>query len=1218
MKDSSEFETSEDKGVVVELPREEPTETEESAQDSGESTKEANGASASGVKGSDAEFEESVTEKLPAPPKGVWPAGATILDGVCQVLPFSSSKLYAEGGVGYVQRVRRRDWNIDLVVKSPKPGVAESERGKQNFERECQTWIELGLHPNIVSCYFVRRIDGIPRLFAEFAPDGTLQDWILSKRLYEGTEEEILARIIDVSIQFAWGLEHAHRQGLVHLDVKPGNVMTSGATIKVTDFGLSKTTQDSEDRDYGSTNHCDGMTPAYCSPEQYEAFQYYQEQRKAGRRGAECYSSIQITKKTDIWSWAISVLAMFHGRSPCKLGGQTAAEVFEVFLQTPRPEGRPAIPEAMTELLRHCFQKDPLARPESMQAVADRLVRIYEEQFGTKYPRRQQKDSSSSAESLSNRAISLLDLNKQADAEALLQRAASLAPSSAQIVYNHTLLQWRSGHITDVEATRRIERLTHRRDTDGNAHFVSGLLQMERGNIKGSASEFARALELLPERFDIKRSYQRTSDLLPYDAVCSNQYLLRRGENGVPPAFYIDTNGTYLLFELATEELVLFNLRTGQSISQLTRLKGTSGLRVKSGERVKVAVSRDYRLALYFEGSERAVLEATEGQESNGRSQMVFTLASWSTNVNTGAYDAELSSLGYSDLDLAVAEDSSGRWLAVGSHDSQVCLWERKTRRLWRTFVARGGAIEALWFDPQRRYVATICNGVNCQIWRVTLICRHSRQYLRSPHLLCVVNSSEEIFERETELASVLSQAEEARSRGDLARYYELYRQAERSEGSETVLSSFLSTFDMRLTRNRLREMTPVFKRQSHEGAVSSTACSWNGSFLASCGKDAAVRVWRRSSQSHSGERNVRDVEDRERWSATLELTGHRDWVRTLALSHDNRTLCSGSWDQRVILWDLATGKRLRTLPERFRSIAHLSYAPDDRTLATCTDGGSVSLWDLCGHSALLTLNVGSGESRVFCFNHTGRLFATGGESGIVRLWTGRSKLPRREFAALPSSVLSLTWTYDGRRLYAGCADGKIYELDLYSDASGYSRALSGHLGEVCSVCVLADARWLVSSSKDSSFKVWDLTKFTEACRVAAPEGALTTLATDLRGTTLYAGDERGNLYGWRFDWDYSPEGPVLSDSQRRARVQSVYLRHWFNSERVRLNLSPSAYYGTSTSPWDTVGRSEPSEDLARKTYDEGIYRGLNDMSFEETRELIRSVNRTCEEFPGT
>ena len=155
----------------------------------------------------------------------VWNVGDVVL-GVYEIKPlksgFDQGKHYAEGGMGLVYRARHRGWDLDLALKRPKRETFQTESGKDNFERECATWVELGLHPNIVSCYYVRRVGGIPMVFAEFVEDGSLDDWIASDSLPRGPEES-LRRILDIAIQFGWGLEYAHQQRLIHQDVKPDN-----------------------------------------------------------------------------------------------------------------------------------------------------------------------------------------------------------------------------------------------------------------------------------------------------------------------------------------------------------------------------------------------------------------------------------------------------------------------------------------------------------------------------------------------------------------------------------------------------------------------------------------------------------------------------------------------------------------------------------------------------------------------------------------------------------------------------------------------------------------------------------------------------------------------------------------------------------------------------------------------------------------------------------
>jgi len=122
--------------------------------------------------------------------------------------------ILGEGGMGTVHRVCHRGWNLDLAVKSPLPGV-------EGFGVEAGAWVELGLHPNVVTCHYVRDLGGAPRVFAELVEGGSLKDWIDDGRLYAGTPAEVLARLLDVAIQFAWGLGYAHDQGLVHQDDDP-------------------------------------------------------------------------------------------------------------------------------------------------------------------------------------------------------------------------------------------------------------------------------------------------------------------------------------------------------------------------------------------------------------------------------------------------------------------------------------------------------------------------------------------------------------------------------------------------------------------------------------------------------------------------------------------------------------------------------------------------------------------------------------------------------------------------------------------------------------------------------------------------------------------------------------------------------------------------------------------------------------------------------------
>ena len=95
------------------------------------------------------------------------------------------------GGMGAIWRVRHLNWDVDLAMKRPKPDYFVTEKQKADFIHECDSWIKLGLHPNIVSCYYVREIDGIPTIFSEWMERGSLAGCIRDGSLYEGEDAEV-------------------------------------------------------------------------------------------------------------------------------------------------------------------------------------------------------------------------------------------------------------------------------------------------------------------------------------------------------------------------------------------------------------------------------------------------------------------------------------------------------------------------------------------------------------------------------------------------------------------------------------------------------------------------------------------------------------------------------------------------------------------------------------------------------------------------------------------------------------------------------------------------------------------------------------------------------------------------------------------------------------------------------------------------------------------
>jgi WD40 repeat protein/serine/threonine protein kinase len=367
-----------------------------------------------------------------------WNAGDVILD------LYEVKGELGKGGMGVVYRVHHRQWNMDLAVKTPLPEALQKAGSLENFLREAQAWVDLGLHPHIVTCYYVRRLGEMPRVFAECMEGGSLKNWMEDGRLYAGGEQEALKRILDCAIQFAWGLGYAHEKGLVHQDVKPANaLMTPDGMLKVADFGL-----------VGAK----GYTPAYAAPEQ-----------ELGQA---------VSPRTDIWGWGVSVLEMFTGGVHWQFGS-VAASVLENYLQESPPEGIPPMPAALAELLRQCFQNDPEQRPASMDEVAERLMHLYEQETGAPYPRPKPQALDLRAGSLNNKAVSLLDLGQEEEAVRCWQEALQAEPHDLESNLNLIHYKWVNGFVDVEKALKRLDMLVSYHREDANFWYCKFLLELE-------------------------------------------------------------------------------------------------------------------------------------------------------------------------------------------------------------------------------------------------------------------------------------------------------------------------------------------------------------------------------------------------------------------------------------------------------------------------------------------------------------------------------------------------------------------------------------------------------------------------------------------------------------------------------------------------------------------------------------------------------------------
>ncbi|MDW8104112.1 MAG: protein kinase [Armatimonadota bacterium] len=256
-----------------------------------------------------------------------------------------------EGGMAKVfeaedQTIGRR---VALKLLVIPPAVSEREKCLllQRFQQEAQAAGVLS-HPNIITVYEVGE-DGDLHYIAMEMLTGTTLRQLLRHRGRLAADQAL-----SILLQVARALDYAHRQGVIHRDVKPDNiVLTDEGSVKLTDFGIAQVANDLFQTQKGMLFG----SPAYMAPEQI--------------------LGTSVDYRTDLFSLGVTAYEMLTGRLPFEAPTVTAV-MHRIVYEEPQPA--PELPRAAEAALRRALAKDPRERPASATALVEELITAY---YGT-------------------------------------------------------------------------------------------------------------------------------------------------------------------------------------------------------------------------------------------------------------------------------------------------------------------------------------------------------------------------------------------------------------------------------------------------------------------------------------------------------------------------------------------------------------------------------------------------------------------------------------------------------------------------------------------------------------------------------------------------------------------------------------------------------------------------------------------------------------------
>jgi len=270
-----------------------------------------------------------------------------------------------DGGTAFVFRGLDTLLNRNVTIKVLRPEYVSDQDFVRRFRREAQAAASLS-HPNVVSIYDVGCEDGVHFIVMEYVKGQSL------KNLIEEMGHLPVRLAVDYACQTAQALDHAHRHGIIHRDIKPHNILlNSDGRVKVTDFGIAQAVTSST-----LTYHNGTLLGSvhYFSPEQ----------ARGGQTG----------EKSDIYSLGVVLYEMLTGRVP--YGGDSPVSVAVKHLQEPFPDPRatnPDVPPSIAHTVRKAVDKDPERRFRSAREMSDELAGWLTGRLPRSTGREQEKDT---------------------------------------------------------------------------------------------------------------------------------------------------------------------------------------------------------------------------------------------------------------------------------------------------------------------------------------------------------------------------------------------------------------------------------------------------------------------------------------------------------------------------------------------------------------------------------------------------------------------------------------------------------------------------------------------------------------------------------------------------------------------------------------------------------------------------------------------------------
>ena len=938
------------------------------------------------------------------------------------------------GGMASVYRARDPRFNRDVAIKILPRELTLDPQFRARFDREAQTIAALE-HPAIVPVHDYGEEEGQPFLVMRLMQGASLAERLEDGPLPFEDVSKIIARI-------GSALDRAHEAGVIHRDLKPGNILFDQyGDAYLADFGIARLA------DSSATLTGTGLvgTPAYMSPEQIE--------------GKE------LDGRTDIYALGIIVFEMLTGERPYQ--ADTPAMLLVKQMTEPMPrvlDVKPDLPSGCEDVITRATAKQPDARYDKASQLADTLTTaLREEQRAVLAPTQPRETVSVPPKAPPEPAPTPLDIDP-------LEPEPTPTPTKDDAVEpepkppKRRVLRWVlaaagilllccvgaliiSALIEEAEPDPAEEGLAATADTEviDNLNIQNMVQQnrLGRGTVETAV--------LSPDMQSV--AVGGTAGIWIYDAHTLELKQQLEGHTDVVWALAWSPNSRELASGSWDQTVRLWDVNRGEQVGEISHEDQLIALAWSANGTTLASATWSSQILLWDVPSGNSL------GELRGHRDSITHLAFAPNGPLLASASQDSARLWQVDREEEVAlltdvpsERGNLHWSANGERmlltsldESSVRVWDANGREQIVLSDMEFGVYDAAW-SPDGMQILTTSGDGTVRLWDS----RNGQQLRLLPdfenvplRLIWLADKNELLLVLDNGVLAVVDA--EGREIVALMEAHTAVSGPVAFSPNGTMLATGHKDGSVRLWQEGDAEPIIFAGHGYHVAAVS---WSPDGGMIASTGGDYTVRLWNIEEEVEEagwehpeGEISTIAWSPNEPWVAVADLEGHiwlwdveedeivmewqahNDAVSRLAWSPEGTELASSGWDGVVHVWEIEPESNLLFTLEHEEVVRDVAWSPDGSQLASVAHDFIVRVWEL-EEEELIWQEAHEELATAVAWSPDGRCLATGSWDLTIIIWDAESGENLVQLEGHIGPITSLDWSPDGRSLISGSDDG--------------------------------------------------------------------------------------------------------------------------------------------------------------------------------------------------